>query len=173
MNCIPPNDGYCKKCMNNDLLGSVLFLLRSEAFVFFIAQWVSSMVRWKIVDDGLFDRIFFSFRRERGWDGPYSMTEGDNQLQKQEKKVELLSKDESEYEFVEIDEAHHVFSDREALEFIKTKGYDKATMVLMSDSSQAHMTGISYPQGLEDVVLSEVVRRENSSSEGMPGTDSV
>ena len=60
--------------LEKDRICSVLFLLLSEAFVFFIAQWVSSMVRWKIVDDGLFDRIFFSFCGERGWDGPYSMT---------------------------------------------------------------------------------------------------
>eukprot|EP00960_Hanusia_phi_P069479 767101-Hanusia_phi.AAC.1 len=137
---------------------SVLFLLRSEGFVYFIARWVSSMARWKLVDEGLFDRIFFSFRGERGWDGPFWMTEGDGELRRQERKVELLLEDASEYKYVVIDEAHHVFSDEEATEYIRSKHYDQATMLLMSDSSQADVRSVAYPEGLQAVDLTDVVR---------------
>eukprot|EP00960_Hanusia_phi_P063541 765505-Hanusia_phi.AAC.1 len=84
--------------------------------------------------------------------------EGGGELRRQEKKVELLLEDASEYKYVVIDEAHHVFSDREATEYITTKSYDKATMLLMSDSSQADVTSVAYPRDLDDVYLTEVVR---------------
>uniref|UniRef100_A0A7S4L6K9 Helicase ATP-binding domain-containing protein n=1 Tax=Guillardia theta TaxID=55529 RepID=A0A7S4L6K9_GUITH len=148
--------------LEKDKTCTILFLLRSEAFVFFIAHWVWSMVRWKLVDHGLFDRIFFSFRGEDGWDGPFWMTEeGAGELRREEKRVELLSEEESEYKFVVIDEAHHVYCDREARDYIELKRYDKARMMLMSESSQADVTDISYPQWLEDVYLTEVVRNSN------------
>ncbi|EKX41502.1 hypothetical protein GUITHDRAFT_112475 [Guillardia theta CCMP2712] len=140
---------------------SVLFLLRSEAFVFFIAHWAGLMARWKLVDEGVFGRIFFSFRREGGWDGPFWMTEEGGELRRQEKQVEILNEYESKYKFVVIDQAHHVYCDREARDYIELKRYDKARMMLMSDSSQAVVTNISYPQGLDDVYLTEVVRNSN------------
>ncbi|EKX41240.1 hypothetical protein GUITHDRAFT_142158 [Guillardia theta CCMP2712] len=150
------------KELERDRVCSILFLLRSEAFVFFIAHWVGSMARWRLVDEGLFGRIFFSFRREGGWDGPFWMTEeGGGELRRREKQMEILGENESEYKFVVIDEAHHVYCDREARDYIELKRYDKARMMLMSESSQADVTDISYPQWLEDVYLTEVVRNSN------------
>eukprot|EP00960_Hanusia_phi_P048438 758942-Hanusia_phi.AAC.1 len=136
----------------------VLFVLRSEGFVHFIAQWMLSMARWKLVDAGLFDRILFSLRGERGWDGPFRVTEGEGELRRQEGTIKLLLGDESEYKYVVVDEAHHAFSDREATEYIKTKCHEKAKMMLMSDSSQADVPSIAYPGDLQDVYLTEVVR---------------
>eukprot|EP00960_Hanusia_phi_P073953 768123-Hanusia_phi.AAC.1 len=144
--------------LEKDRSCSVLFFLRSEGFVYFIAQWMSSMASWRLVDEGLFQRIFFCFRGKRGWDGPFWMTEGEGELRRQQRNAESLLEKASEYKYVVIDAAHHVFCDEEATEYMKTMKYDKATMMLMSDSSQAEVTSISYPEDLQDVILTEVVR---------------
>eukprot|EP00960_Hanusia_phi_P061298 764800-Hanusia_phi.AAC.1 len=150
--------------LEKDRSCSVLFLLQSEGFVYSIAQWMWSMARWKLVDGGLFDRVFFCYRGERGWDGPFWKKESEGDLRRRETKVELLLDDAPEYKYVVIDKAHHVFSDQEATDYIKRKSYDRATMVLMSDSSQADVTDISYPEGLLDVYLTEVVRNSQRTT---------
>eukprot|EP00960_Hanusia_phi_P062841 765279-Hanusia_phi.AAC.1 len=147
------------RALERDRTCSVVFLLRSEDFVHYIVGWISSMASRKWKDKGLFDRIFFSFRGERGWNGPFLMKEGEEERTRAESASELqLESHESEYKYVVIDEAHHIFSDQEATEYIKTKKYDKAMMILTSDSLLVDSTSVPYPQNLHDVHLMKVVR---------------
>eukprot|EP00960_Hanusia_phi_P048033 758732-Hanusia_phi.AAC.1 len=158
--------------LDKDRSCSVLFLLPSEDFVDLTVHLISWMGSRKLVDDGLFDRIFFSFRGERGWDGPFWMTEGKGELRRKEIIEEPLLEEGSEYKFVIIDQAHRVFCDQEATEYIKARKFDKTTMLLTSDNAHAGVTSISYPQGLQVVQLTELVGNTQQTVTG-PGAFSL
>eukprot|EP00960_Hanusia_phi_P061427 764842-Hanusia_phi.AAC.1 len=153
--------------LEKDRTCSVLFLLLSEDFVYLTARLISWMAKLKLMDDGLFSRILFCIRGDRGWDGPFWMTEGDGELRRKEMMEDPLHEEPSEFKFVVIEQAHCIFCDQEATEYIRTMEFDKATMVLTSDMSQAGTTNISYPQDLQVVELTEFVGNNQWPAPGL------
>eukprot|EP00960_Hanusia_phi_P040541 754516-Hanusia_phi.AAC.1 len=145
------------RVLQKDETCSVLYFLPSEHHVHIVAQWISCLASRDLVNDRLFDRISFCLRGARGWDGPFWMTETERKLKRKRGEEVPVHEEASEYKLVVMDEAHHIFCDPEAAEYMRTRQYDEATMMLISDSSQATVTDISYPDGLRGVHLTEIV----------------
>eukprot|EP00960_Hanusia_phi_P061650 764899-Hanusia_phi.AAC.2 len=147
------------KEMERDHFCTVLFLGKSRALVYFLAKWLLTMAKRRMKDELLYQRLYFSYWKDQEeWVLPFRVTERDGLLEEDEKQVTFLSAQDSEFKFVLIDEAHHVYSDSRAHNFIKERQYERCKVVLTSDSSQATGSEISLPEGLKDVKLSEVVR---------------
>eukprot|EP00960_Hanusia_phi_P046218 757699-Hanusia_phi.AAC.2 len=139
---------------------TVLFLAKSLPLVLFLARWLISMAKHRMENRPIYGNLFFAHwnEKQQGWSHPFTVLERGGELVEEEKQVEFLSSPESEYKFILIDEAHHVYSNPRAHDLIRERSYERCKLVLTSDSSQATKTDIAFPQGLKDVQLSEVVR---------------
>jgi hypothetical protein len=74
-------------------------------------------------------------------------------------KIELVASEESTtHVLAVVDEAHHVFTDGLGIKAFEAHAHPKARHVLLSDVSQASGAEPSYPHGLIEVFLTEVVR---------------
>eukprot|EP00927_Polykrikos_kofoidii_P057530 TRINITY_DN5166_c0_g3_i1.p1 TRINITY_DN5166_c0_g3~~TRINITY_DN5166_c0_g3_i1.p1 ORF type:complete len:1629 (-),score=297.62 TRINITY_DN5166_c0_g3_i1:33-4919(-) len=148
----------------------VLFVARNAALACFAAVWLGKRMRGHVAREKLFRNLHFLHEPfERGVCGMRIKGRCVQLVLLSDLTGPAVESDEvggqMPYALVVVDEAHHVYSSddaRRCIEAYIARGDDDGgrmtRRLLLSDLSQSLGRRIAYPDGLRDVVLSEVVR---------------
>jgi len=130
----------------------VLFVARNKALAYFAASWIGKRVQGSRKRRQVLSRLHvMHFPLEQGL---HKVAVG-----KERVGLQPFTGDAVEYALLIVDEAHHLYGSAESRGYIEAHFKEGTTQrLLLSDISQSLGHDMDYPDRLQDVYLSEVVR---------------
>jgi hypothetical protein len=142
---------YMLQLLQADSNAYILFVAKNRPLALFVSRWLSKRIPNARRRKRLLGRLHLLSAPLQ--EGPRSISEVNGSL-----RMAPTTGGSRKYDLVVIDEAHHVFREGGLGSTALVYAPEGTRLILLSDVSQSLRSDVSFPAGLLDVVLTEVVR---------------